>query len=238
MNPEDRLIIALDESEVVEALRTANLFKNIDAIMKIGLTTFSAGGPDIVRAISKLGKRIFLDLKLFDIPEQVVGAVRGLTRLSAHMITLHTLGGIEMMTAAKKAVLEESNYIGARRPTLLGVTILTSLDDVWLKKLSMSGTNEIVPALAQAAQEAGLDGVVASAHEVTKIKSLCGRDFVVVVPGIRLSDTRKDDQKRIASPENALAAGADYLVIGRPITGAADPHAAAAEILERMRRSQ
>jgi orotidine-5'-phosphate decarboxylase len=234
MKPEERLIIAVDATRAADIVRTADLLRETAATIKVGSTAFNANGPSIVRAVSKMDKQVFLDLKLFDIPEQVAGAVRAMTGLGAFMLTVHALGGVEMMAAAKRASRDEAGRLGLSEPLVVAVTILTSLDDTWLDRIGLPGTDVTVPALAEAAREAGLDGVVASAHEVGAIKKIAGQDFLTVVPGVRLPSGDMDDQKRVATPEFALAQGADYLVVGRPITAAVDPVAAAKEILRRM----
>ncbi len=235
MKPEERLIIAIDSADIAEIMGTVDQLGEYAETFKIGSTAFNSLGPTIVRAIGKLGKNVFIDLKLFDIPEQVAGATRALTEMGASMITVHALGGLKMMAAAKKASLDAARGYKIKPPIILGVTILTSLDDDWLKRLKMPGTDTTVPALAIAACEAGLDGVVAAAREVAEIKNACGGSFVAVTPGIRLPDGKIDDQVRIATPDTAIRDGADYLVVGRPITGAPDPREAAREILEKMR---
>jgi orotidine-5'-phosphate decarboxylase len=235
MNPEERLIIAIDSTDIADIMRLAGGLGEFARTFKIGSTAFNSLGPTIVKGIGKLGRNVFVDLKLFDIPEQVAGAASALTEMGATMITVHALGGPEMMAAAKKASLETARRNGTKAPLLLGVTILTSLDDAWLSRLKIPGTDTTVPALAVAAQEAGLDGVVAAVREVPEIKNACGGGFIAVTPGIRLPDAMVDDQVRIATPDTAIKNGADYIVVGRPITKAPDPAKAAREILERMR---
>jgi orotidine-5'-phosphate decarboxylase len=231
MKPEERLIIAIDSTDIAVIMRLADTLGEFAETFKIGSTAFNSLGPTIVKAIGKLEKNVFVDLKLFDIPEQVAGAARALTTMGASMITVHALGGPAMMAAAKKASLAAARAKGTKPPLIFGVTILTSLDDAWLKRLKIPGTDTIVPALALAAEEAGLDGVVAAAREVAEIKNACGGGFLTVTPGIRLPDAAADDQVRIAAPDTAIRNGADYLVVGRPITGAPDPREAAKEIL-------
>lgn len=230
----DRLIVAIDDAGLAGVMRTANKLRESVATVKIGSTAFNANGPLAVQALAQLGLRVFLDLKLFDIPEQVSGAVRAMTRPGVFMMTVHTLGGPEMMTAAKRASQDEADRLGLPAPLIVGVTVLTSLDDSWLARVGLPGTAETVPLLAVAARDAGLDGVVCSALECAGVKAVCGDEFLTVVPGIRPSGTSRDDQKRIATPSFARSQGADYLVVGRPITGAADPQRAAATILRDM----
>lgn len=234
MKSQDRLIVAIDAAGVADVLRAVSGLRDAAGAIKIGSTAFNANGPLIVQAIKKMEKRVFLDLKLFDIPEQVSGAVRAMTALGVFMMTVHTLGGIEMMAAAKRASLEEAMRLDIPAPLIIGVTILTSLDDIWLARVGLPGTGTTVPVLAGAAQDASLDGVVCSAFECASIKAVCGTDFLTVVPGIRRPDSAKDDQKRVATPHFARTQGADYLVVGRPITAAADPNRAAKEIIKDM----
>jgi orotidine-5'-phosphate decarboxylase len=188
----------------------------------------------------QLGPEIFLDLKFHDIPNTVAGAVSAAVGLpGVRLLDVHTLGGLEMMRAAAKA-RDESALPKAQRPKLLGITILTSMDNTSLRRVGISGTaSGRAVKLAQLARQAGLDGVVASPHEVRAIRRACGKDFLIVVPGIRPAvgnpgKRKKDDQARVATPAEAIRAGADYLVIGRPITAAGDPEAAARAILEEI----
>jgi orotidine-5'-phosphate decarboxylase len=191
------------------------------------LQLFSAEGPRAVRTLAGLGFEIFLDLKFHDIPNTVAGAVAAVASLpKVRLINVHALGGLEMMRAARDAVS------GLRkRPALLGVTILTSMDRAELKRVGISGT----PArrsveLARLSKSAGLDGVVASGNEALAIRRECGPKFLIVVPGVRPASAEWNDQARVTTPEQAIEAGADYLVVGRPITGATDPRAAALAI--------
>jgi orotidine-5'-phosphate decarboxylase len=197
-----------------------------------------------VQKLQHLGPEIFLDLKFHDIPNTVTGAVTAAVRLpGVRLLDVHTLGGLEMMRGAAKA-RDESALPMAQRPKLLGVTILTSMDNSSLRAVGISGAASIrAVKLACLARQAGLDGVVASPHEVRAIRRACGKDFLIVVPGIRPEvgggsrrspKRKKDDQVRVATPAEAIRAGADYLVIGRPITAAPDPAAAARAILEEI----
>ena len=177
--------------------------------------------------MAALGFGIFLDLKFHDIPNTVASAVAAAARLpKIRMMTLHASGGTAMMRAAREALGNRK-----KRPMLLGVTILTSLDQSALEQIGLSGSpGSRALALAQLAKESGMDGVVASAHEVQAIRQACGPNFVIVVPGVRPASTALNDQSRVATPGDAIRAGADYLVVGRPITGAANPRAAALAI--------
>lgn len=199
--------------------------------MKVGSQLFTAEGPRAVHDLAGLGFEIFLDLKFHDIPNTIAGAVASASELpGVRLLTLHTLGGGAMMQAARQAI-SGKNY----RPALLGVTVLTSMDANALKQVGVSGSPASrALALAKLASESGLDGVVASAHEVSAIRAACGPKFLIVVPGVRPANSHANDQSRVASPGEAIRAGADYLVVGRPITGAPDPAEAAQQILEEM----
>jgi len=231
MGLEEKIIIALDVGTKHEALGIAELLGEA-RIFKIGLELFTAEGPALLEETVRMGKKPFLDLKFHDIPNTAAGAVRSATRNGAHMLTLHTSGGREMMAAAAKAADEESARSGKAKPILLGVTILTSLKDEQLRQIGFADrVADQVLRLAVLAKEAGLDGVVCSPHEIEIIKKECGRDFLVVTPGIRPSWAAAQDQKRIMTPAEAILKGADYLVIGRPITGAASPGEAFLNVL-------
>jgi orotidine-5'-phosphate decarboxylase len=200
-------------------------------LVKVGSLLFTAEGPRAVEKLAGLGFGIFLDLKFHDIPNTVAGAVRAAVSLpEVRMMTLHATGGVAMMEAAKNAVAGRS-----RPPALLGVTILTSLDEQSLEGIGIEGPASVrVLALAQLAKRAGLDGVVASAHEARNIRDKCGDKFLIVVPGVRPTQTSVDDQSRVATPAEAIRAGADYLVVGRPITSAKNPREAALAIAKEI----
>jgi orotidine-5'-phosphate decarboxylase len=213
-------------------------------IFKVNIHLFTAEGPTAIGKLRQLGPEIFLDLKFHDIPNTVAGAVSAAVGLpGVRLLDVHTLGGLEMMRAAAKA-RDESALPKSQRPKLLGITILTSMDNSSLRTVGISGTASTQAVkLAHLARKAGLDGVVASPHEVRAIRKACGKDFLIVVPGVRpvvgkgsgsSGKRKKDDQARVATPAEAIRAGADYLVIGRPITAAADPEAAARAILEEI----
>jgi orotidine-5'-phosphate decarboxylase len=193
-------------------------------MFKVGSQLFTTEGPRAVQKLAGLGFDIFLDLKFHDIPNTVAGAVAAAAKLPrVRLVNVHASGGVEMMRAAREAVGN-----GKSRPALLAVTILTSLDAKALRDVGMSGSSASrATALAQLAKRAGMDGVVASAQEVKAIRQACGPKFLIVVPGIRQAVTSANDQSRIATPAEAVRAGADYLVVGRPITAARDPRTAA-----------
>jgi orotidine-5'-phosphate decarboxylase len=203
-------------------------------MFKINIHLFTAEGPEAVRKIGALGPGIFLDLKYHDIPNTVVGAISAAAELpKVRLLDLHASGGEAMMRAGAQELAKK----GPDRPKLLGITILTSLDQAALRRVGMGGTpGSRALSLAKLAKRCGLDGVVASPKEVRQIRRACGRDFLIVVPGIRPAEkaSRRDDQARIATPAEAIRAGADYLVVGRPITAAADPAAAARRIAEEI----
>jgi orotidine-5'-phosphate decarboxylase len=213
-------------------------------MFKINIHLFTAAGPAAVERLRQLGPEIFLDLKFHDIPNTVTGAVTAASCLpGVRMLNIHTLGGLEMMRAA--AVARDSSKLPrSQRPKLLGVTILTSMDNAALGEVGIAGpSSRRVVKLARLARQAGLDGVVASPQEVRAIRRACGKDFLIVVPGVRpevggrtgrAKKPKTDDQARIATPAGALRDGADYLVVGRPITAAPDPESAARAILDEM----
>ncbi|MHB8638344.1 MAG: orotidine-5'-phosphate decarboxylase [Candidatus Acidiferrales bacterium] len=212
-------------------------------LVKIGSQLFTAAGPAAVERVARLVPGIFLDLKFCDIPNTVAGAVSAAARLpKVRMLTLHTTGGLAMMRAAKEALDGVKNP-----PKLLGVTVLTSLDDAGLGRIGLVGpVEDRVVALALLAREAGLNGIVASAHEVEAVRKAVGPKMVIVVPGVRSGvasgldpgKDKRDDQARVATPGNAIRWGADYLVVGRPITAAPDPAKAAEEILLEMKAAR
>ncbi len=234
----DRIIIALDVGTKTEALALAEGLRDA-GIFKIGMELFTAEGPSLLEAAAAIGKKPFLDLKFHDIPNTVAGAVRSAVRLHVHMLTLHASGGKDMLVAAARAARDESAGTGNSKPILLGVTVLTSLKDDELRQIGFArSTADQVLRLALMAREAGLDGVVCSPHEIEVIKRECGGDFLVVTPGIRPAWATAQDQKRIMTPAEAVGKGADYLVIGRPITGAPSPHEAFLRILSEIEAAQ
>lgn len=220
---EERLCIALDFSTREEILAAARRFGGKAGWLKIGLEAFTAEGPRIVSEVAGTGARVFLDLKLHDIPTTVARAVAAASRSGAAMVNVHALGGREMLLAACEA---------AARVKLVAVTLLTSLDPRALADLPMAGHPEgITRRLAVLAKECGLDGVVCAPRDLPAVRSACGTGFLTVVPGIRPAGSEAFDQKRIATPKAALDAGADLLVVGRPVTAAADPEGALESLL-------
>ena len=194
--------------------------------LKVGLEFVSANGPDGVRAMVKTGAPVFLDVKLHDIPNTVAGAMKALAPLGAAIVNVHASGGLAMMKAAAEAAATVSP-----RPKVIAVTVLTSLEAADLAGMGIAGSPlDQVARLAKLAKAAGIDGVVCSPQEIAAVRAACGRDFLIVTPGVRPAGGALGDQKRVMTPEEAIKAGADLLVIGRPITGASDPAAAARQI--------
>lgn len=234
MNLAEKIIVALDVSKKDKALR---LIKELDLTQtfKIGLELFTAEGPMLLEEIRTLGKKIFLDLKLHDIPNTVAQATRAATRYGIQMTTIHASGGREMMQKAVEAAAEEASKLGIEKPLLLAVTVLTSLKDEDLREIGMGeDLSSQVLRLALLAKTAGMDGLICSAHEIELIRRELGEGFLLVAPGIRPSWAASYDQKRIISPAAAIQKGADYLVIGRPITAAPSPREAFLRILEEL----
>lgn len=234
MNVEDRLIVALDAPSLEDAERMAARLTGKVRAFKVGKELFTACGPEAVRAIRRSGGRVFLDLKFHDIPNTVAGACRSAAKLGAFMMNVHASGGSAMISKAAQAVAEATR--GADRPILLAVTVLTSMGPKDLEEIGIQRSPaEQVTSLARLAKAAGADGVVASGEEIEAIRKACGPDFKIVTPGIRPAWSETGDQKRIVTPADAIRRGADYLVVGRPITAAADPAEAASRVLDEMR---
>lgn len=224
MQSRDRLIVALDCSSREEILRLVDALHGSAGVLKIGLQAFIAGGPALVREVVSRGEKVFLDLKIHDIPNTAQHAIADAAALGISMTTVHAAGGAAMLRASQRDDL-----------LVLGVTILTSLDDAELQRIGFSGKlSENAVRLARLSKDSGLRGVVASPHEVAAIREACGRDLIIVTPGVRPDGSGRDDQRRTKTPAAAIAAGADYIVVGRPITGASDPRAAALAIIERL----
>jgi orotidine-5'-phosphate decarboxylase len=227
-----RIIVPLDVSTTEEALLIVRRLKGRAGMFKVGLQLFCSEGPDVVRRILGEGERVFLDLKLHDIPNTVARAVAATTQLGVSMMDVHLSGGEKMLRAAVEALEPRGS---SPRPLLLGITALTSLDQQDLAAIGVRRElPEQVVQLARLGLKAGLDGVVASPLEIGAIKAACGSPFVVVTPGIRPTGAAPGDQKRFLTPAAALQAGADYLVIGRPILEASDPAAALDAIAAEM----
>lgn len=231
MKPSDRIFCALDTTETNEAVALARKLQGVVGGVKLGLEFFCANGADGFKAVAETGMPIFLDLKFHDIPNTVAGAIRAVAPLAPKILTIHTQGGPEMMRRAAETAAEEAAKHGYDKPWVAGVTILTSMDDSDLKAI---GVNDVVAdqvvRLAALAHKSGLDGMVCSPREIKLARLATSPDFKLVVPGIRPAGSAAGDQKRIMTPADAIGAGADVLVIGRPITQAEDPAAAAQAI--------
>lgn len=232
----DKLIVALDMKTLDEA---ALMVKKLGAsvrIFKVGMGLFTAYGPDAVRMVHDKGAKVFLDLKFHDIPNTVAHAVRSAAKLGVFMMNIHAMGGSEMMSAASSAAAEAiAAENPGNRPILLGVTVLTSMDQASIGEIGVDRKiSEEVITLARLAKDAGLDGVVASPNETPLIRQNLGKDFIIVTPGIRPAGAEKGDQKRTMAPDGAIRAGADYIVVGRPVIEAKDPLYAAKSIIKEM----
>jgi orotidine-5'-phosphate decarboxylase len=240
LKAKDKLIVALDVDTLTRAYELVDLLADDVGMFKIGSTLFTSHGPQIVRDIISKGNKIFLDLKFHDIPHQVSGAAGAAARLGVSMFTIHASGGTEMMQRAVEAVAEVSIKEGIQPAAVLAVSVLTSLDASSLAEIGVGDEpNEAVLRLVKLAEAAGVDGVVSAPQEVESIRAMVKRPgFLLVTPGIRPSESVAGDQKRVATPQLALAAGSSYLVVGRPITGADDPQAAARAIVQDMENSE
>jgi orotidine-5'-phosphate decarboxylase len=224
MQARERLVVAVDLSQRDDILRLVETLRGTAGVFKLGLQAFIANGPSIVRDVVALGERVFLDLKIHDIPNTARHAVAEAAALGASIATVHAAGGESMLRACVHDEL-----------LVLAVTVLTSLEESDLLQIGMGGNPlDAAVRLAKLAQSSGLRGVVASPLEIAAIREACGADFTILTPGIRPAGADAGDQRRMMTPRQAIAAGADYLVIGRPITGAADPRSAAQRIVEEM----
>jgi orotidine-5'-phosphate decarboxylase len=233
----DRLLVALDVDDPDRALAIADQVRGIAGGLKVGSRLFTMAGPELVRRLVGSGARVFLDLKFHDIPNTVAQAVDAAVRTGAWMINVHASGGRAMMEAAGRAAATAAAGTGIQPPLVIGVTVLTSMDEETLKQTGVARPLvEHVLALARMAQLSGLHGVVASPQETAAIRLACGPDFAIVTPGIRGASAgrEKHDQSRTLGPAEAVKAGATYIVVGRPIIGAPDPNAAARAIVEEL----
>lgn len=229
----EKLIVALDVDEAYYACQLAERLKPWVGMFKVGMQLFYSQGPAVVEALQQMGAKVFLDLKLHDIPRTVASASRALTRLGVSMFNVHAAGGADMMRAAVESAWEEAAARNLKRPLVIAVTVLTSIDQpIFARELGFNGSIlERVVAWASLAKKCGLDGVVASAHEAAAIRQACGPNFLIVTPGIRPAGAQVGDQKRVTTPASALKAGATHLVVGRPVTGAPDPIEAVKSLL-------
>lgn len=239
----EEIIVSLDLSDFKKIKELVGALKGLIGFFKVGAIPFTYFGHDIISFLKDDGHRVMLDLKYHDIPNTVARACEGAMELGVDFITLHTSGGFSMLEEAVKATLMVSDLKRIAKPTLLGITVLTSLDEAYLKDLFgdiKRSLEEQVVFLAQLARSAGLDGVVASPKEIALIRRECGKDLVIVTPGIRPDDgaIESDDQARVMTPSEAIRAGANHIVIGRPIIKAADPRAAAEKIVKEIKNEQ
>jgi len=232
----DRLILALDFPAPAEALALASRFRGRLAWVKVGMELFTAAGPNLVSQLEDRGLKVFLDLKFHDIPNTVARAAAAATELGVAMFNVHASGGQEMMAGAVEAARSRASDLGITPPLVIAVTVLTSLDQGTLNRdVGLAGgVADHVERFALAARDAGCDGVVVSPREVERIKAACGPNFVTVTPGVRPLGNDAGDQRRTLTPGEALQAGSDYLVVGRPVTQAPDPAAALESILSEM----
>ena len=232
---QNAIILALDVPTADAALALAREVGPALGAVKIGSELFTSAGPDIVRQIRQMGVHVFLDLKFHDIPNTVAKAVAAAVQLDVQMLTIHTSGGAEMMKAAELAAKDAAEKVGRRPPLVLGVTVLTSLDSNAIAEVGLpANVGHQVERLAALAMKSGLRGLVCSPLEVALLRQIVPRTTQLVTPGIRLPDAVADDQKRTLTPKEALSAGADWLVIGRPIYAAQNPRQAAEAILKSL----
>ncbi|HEX8499005.1 MAG TPA: orotidine-5'-phosphate decarboxylase [Pyrinomonadaceae bacterium] len=237
VSAKEKLIVALDVGTADEALRLFAGLRGEAGMFKVGSQLFTAAGPDLVRRLVGEGARVFLDLKFHDIPNTVAASAREAVRLGVRLFNVHAAGGAEMMRRAAEACGEEAARLGAERPSLIAVTVLTSMDEEALTETGVSAASveEQVRRLARLADASGLDGVVASPHEIRQVRDEVGRaGFLVVTPGVHPSAAAYADQKRVMSPADAVWSGADYVVVGRAILGSPDPAQAARAVVAEM----
>jgi len=236
----NKLIVALDVDNTQKAREILSALRGIAGMFKVGMQLFTAAGPALVREIISSGERVFLDLKYHDIPNTVALAGVEATRLGVSMFNIHAAGGSEMMRRTADSVTECAAVEGLSRPLVIGVTILTSADENTVAEVGFGLTPaELVPRLALLAEASGMDGVVASPREVSIVRAAVKKpNFVVLTPGVRPQGAALFDQRRVTTPREAILAGADYIVVGRPILDAPDPAAAAQQILDELEMSE
>lgn len=236
LSAKERLIVALDVNTAEEAEKLVSKLKNYVGMFKIGMQLFNSEGPAILRRLNELGGKVFLDLKMHDIPNTVGHASAVLTGHNVFMFNVHAAGGSEMMKKAAQMTEKKAQDLEILKPLVIAVTVLTSINQETLNQevgVPVSVESQVVH-WAKLAQESGLDGVVASPKEIKAIREACGEKFVIVTPGVRPVWAEVNDQKRVMTPEEAVRAGASYLVVGRPITAASDPVEAAQKIVHEM----
>lgn len=230
----DRVIVALD-CDAREAMAIAEQLQNLASWVKVGMTLYYAEGPSIVTALKDMGFHVFLDLKFHDIPHQVEGAAYSATLTGADMMTMHTVGGVDMMKAAQAGVEKAAQEASLEVPATLGITVLTSMNDAALAETGVSrAMADQVTVLAQQAKRSGISGVVASPKEAAKLREDLGPEAYIVTPGVRPAGAALGDQSRVATPTESFDAGASHIVIGRPITAAANPRDAFLAIAEEL----
>ncbi|MCD6507135.1 orotidine-5'-phosphate decarboxylase [Candidatus Poribacteria bacterium] len=236
MGSRQRLILALDVESPQKAADLVRRLSDLISFYKIGLRLFTLGGPRIISKLKEMDVKLFLDLKLHDIPNTVADASRAAVSMGVDMFNLHIGGGMRMMQAAVEAARDEADRIGIPPPILLGVTVLTSLDEDEMRRIygTERSIRDQVAHMAEMAKSAGLNGVVASPLEIDVIRDRCGEDFTIVTPGVRPEWFERGDQRRVMTPSQALRAGADYIVVGRPIYASDDPRGAAFKIIEEI----
>jgi orotidine-5'-phosphate decarboxylase len=237
MEPKEKIIFALDVEHFEEAQKLVIEFKDHVGMFKVGKQLFTHCGPKIVDFINMKNSGVFLDLKYHDIPNTVAKAVIEAARLGVELVNVHSSGGFTMMKEARVALHEAVRNLGIHKPKIIGVTVLTSLDEGELKRIGFEiPVLELTKKLALLTKEAGLDGVVAGGSEIEMIRELCGKDFVIVTPGVRV-DEKKDDQKRTITPKEAIERGADYIVLGRAVRDHTNPKALLDGISEDIRHA-
>ncbi len=236
LSARERLVLALDVNSFKKAEELVDKLTDYVGVFKIGNQLFTAEGNKVIKMVQEKGGKVFLDLKFHDIPNTVARAAEVVSKLGVYIFDIHTSGGYEMMKAAVEASKKLSFALGISKPLILGVTLLTSINQEILEKeigIKKSLEEQVVH-LAKLAKAAGLDGVVASPWEIKALRAACGEGFVILTPGIRLAGKSDDDQKRTMTPQEAIKLGADFIVIGRPITNATNPVKASQEILKEM----
>ncbi len=228
----EKIIVALDVNNLKEVEKLVDILSPYISVFKVGMELFYSCGPKAIDIIKKYDREIFLDLKFHDIPNTVHSSAKAAVRMGVFMFNVHVAGGVDMMKRALDGAEEESQRLGISRPKILGVTVLTSIDQKGLHQIGIiKCPEEQVLTLAELAEKSGLDGVVASPKETARIREKIGRDFVIVTPGVRPEGSEKQDQKRTSTPKQAIQEGADYIVIGRPVTKSNDPVKAVKAIL-------
>ncbi len=236
MDPKEKIILALDVEHFEEARRVVIEFKDYVGMFKVGKQLFTHCGPKIVDFIKMKDSKVFLDLKYHDIPNTVSKAVIEAAKLGVDMLNIHASGGLTMMKEARAALLNSVKKLNLYRPKIIGVSVLTSIDDNELKRMGIDiPVSRLARNLVLLAREAELDGVVAAGEDIVMIRELCGKDFVIVTPGVRLAST-KDDQKRITTPRDAILRGATYIVLGRAITESENPQSLLEQVREDIKK--